>query len=80
MRRERWRDRAFGCFGYHERWRRLDGVHGYDDTVQEVQQAQGEGSGKQRSREDTQCRLRMLSQYAYGRYRAAEKDKTETDF
>lgn len=44
MRRERWGDGAVGCFGYHERWRRLDGVHDYDDTVQEVQQAQGEGS------------------------------------
>lgn len=44
MRWERSGDGAVGCFGYHERWRRLDGVHDYDEMVQEVQQAQEERS------------------------------------
>lgn len=44
MRGQRFGEGAVGCSGYHERWRRLDGVYDYDEKVQEVQQALGKRS------------------------------------
>lgn len=44
MRGQRFGEGAVGCSGYHERWRRQDGVYDYFEKVQEVQQALGERS------------------------------------